>query len=281
MSTKNTERKFFIMSGSSGVGKKTIIREVMGERDDLALVKSYTSRITHDENEKDSNFFSISVKDFENRIAQDQMLEYDFIHGAYMGLGKDVVNDALESGKSLIKDVTTTGYLSCKEKLEKQLGVVGIWLTAKRSDLRTRLQMRGEENIGVRLRDCAKEQKDLVLFDYAIENYNKDKTVYTVEEIIDFEHQGKMAVPIISPLKFNIGKFERYVKKLEKNKTPKPVKVAFLNGELIVLDGVYRYLAGLSRGVNVCKFIVEREIIMPDLNQHCKEWNKIINNFKK
>ena len=281
MSTKNLERKFFIMAGSSGVGKKTIIREVLGRRDDLVLVKSYTSRAVKDINEKESNFFSISRKEFEKRIAQNQMLEYDIVHGDYMGLGKDIVDEALESSKSLIKDVTTSGYLCCKEKLEKELSVVGIWLTAKKSDLKARLQMRGEENIASRLKTYAKEQKDMVLFDFAIDNYNKDKTVYTVEEIIDFEHQGKNAIPLMDPSKFNIKKIEKFVRKIDRNRTLKPVKVVICNGEMFVVEGTYRYLAGLIRGVNVCKFVEEKEVNVPDLSKHCKEWGRIIKNLTK
>jgi len=274
MDKKNIERKIFIVSGSSGVGKNTIIDCLLVRNSDFMLLKSYTSRPKEERDEKNKNYFNITREDFEEKIANDKLLEYDIMHGNYMGIGKDIIEDAIKSGKSLIKDVSVLGFVNSKEKLRGKLGVVGIWLTADKTELKKRLENRGEKDIDLRLKIYTKEQKQMYIFDYIIDNYNKDKTIETMEKIFDIEHNNRRGIPYLSINRFSYRKIHRYDNSLSKGKRLKPVKVIFEEGEMFVVDGIYRYLASLINNVDICKIVIDKNLNLENKKGLYKEWSK-------
>ena len=274
MNKKNIERKFFIIGGSSGVGKNTIIDCVLGSNSDLMLLKSYTSRPREDRDEKNKNYFNITREEFEEKIANDKMLEYDIMHGNYMGIGKDIIEDATKRDKSLIKDISVLGFVNSKEKLRGRLGVVGIWLTADKSELKRRLENRGEKDVNLRLKIYDKEQKQMYIFDYIINNYNKDRTIETVEKILDIEHRNKKGIPLFPVNEFDYKKIHKYDNLLAKGRCLEPIKVVLEDGEMFVIEGAYRYIASLINNVDICKIVVDKNLNLEDRKNFCKEWNK-------
>ena len=66
----------FIVSGFSGAGKGTIMKELLRRYDDYALSVSATTRKPRPGEEHGRDYFFISREEFEEMIRNDELIEY-------------------------------------------------------------------------------------------------------------------------------------------------------------------------------------------------------------
>ena len=76
MTKKKEKGQLIVLSGPSGVGKSTVIAELLGQRKGIYFSVSYTTRQPRVGEADGINYNFVSREEFERMIADDELLEY-------------------------------------------------------------------------------------------------------------------------------------------------------------------------------------------------------------
>jgi guanylate kinase len=153
--------RLFVVSGPSGVGKGTLVSRVRGQRPDLGLTVSATTRQPRPGEVDGTSYYFLSVEDFEQRVAAGEFLEWANVFGNRYGTLRSEVDRNLDAGKSVILEIDVQGALNVR-KLMPEAVLVFIEPPSFEA-LESRLRGRGteeEEVVQVRLK-TAKEELEL------------------------------------------------------------------------------------------------------------------------
>lgn len=177
-----------ILSGSSGIGKNTIINEILKRYDNFQLLPTFTTREMRPNESQGNPYYFVSVEEFMSRKDNGEFLESENVHGNYYATSRLVIEES-STDKILIKDIDVKGALNLKDKLKD---VVIIFLKASNFEqLIKRLKGRGETRIEERLARYNLELELSNNFDHVIVNEEIDETIKNVIEIIKKEREGK------------------------------------------------------------------------------------------
>lgn len=170
-----------VISGFSGAGKGTLVRELIKKYDNYALSVSMTTREPRPGEREGVEYFFTDRKHFEETIRSNGLIEYAPYCGNYYGTPRAYVEEQLEKGKNVILEIEIQGALKIKDKYPESLL---IFLTPPGAgELKRRLEGRGTENpeqIRKRLIRAAEESEGVEAYDYIVIN---DKLEECVEEI--------------------------------------------------------------------------------------------------
>ncbi len=182
----------FIISGPAGSGKGTVVKELISKHKELALSVSATTRKPRPGEEHGVHYFFIDKKEFEDRIAKGEILEYTTYCDNYYGTPLKEVRESLDRGQDIILEIEVDGAMQVKHKVR---GAVAIMLTPPDAvTLENRLRGRGTETDDVikwRLDRAKDEIKLLPKYDYSVVNEDgrADECAALIYDIIKAEHQ--------------------------------------------------------------------------------------------
>lgn len=257
------EGMLLLFVGSSGSGKNTIINYLTKKHSNVEFLVSHTTREMRP-GEKDGGTYNfVSVKEFEEQIENNEMLEHDITHKGYYGISKQTITKALSNNKVVVKDITINGLIKCKEELEDKANIQSIFLTERKSVLRKRLIGRGEENYKLRLKIYGKEQSQMGVCDYIIKNTTLEKSVEIVETVIEHNLNKTQILPYKNFKQVNVKKLNRYLDKLIAEKPQKPLKVGIGSEGVYLLSSPEKYLASLAYGKAWPKRFVNKKLKDP------------------
>lgn len=172
------------LSGISGSGKGTVIKELAKDLPNLQFFKSATTRPRR---ENEDAYIYLTQEEFDQKVQNGEFFETEPVHGFYYG----VLNQSLDliiaqPDKIFIKDIDVHGMERIVKFLKGKAKVVSIFLDAPDDVLYDRLINRGEshERATIRLQRGQLERSYKDKFDYVIENIDLAKTVKTIREII-------------------------------------------------------------------------------------------------
>ena len=102
--------KIFLISGVSGAGKTTVMREVLKDSSlNLKFLPSYTTRQPRDTDVQGEYLF-VTKDEFERKVWSDMLLEYEKVHGNYYGIDKKMFFEVLAKS-NVAKDIDVRGAL--------------------------------------------------------------------------------------------------------------------------------------------------------------------------
>jgi guanylate kinase len=139
--------KIFVISGPSGVGKSTIVRGAGGvvEKTGIPVCVSATTRPQGKTEVNGKDYWFITRDEFEQKIENEEFLEYAKVFDNWYGTPKKEVEDRLAKGQSVILEIDTQGGLSVKT-LYPDATVVMIFILPPSNDvLQQRMSKRGRE----------------------------------------------------------------------------------------------------------------------------------------
>ena len=137
-----------VVSGFSGSGKGTIMKELMKKHSEYyALSISATTRNPRPGEQDGVEYFFRTREEFERMIAEDELVEYAEYVGNYYGTPKAYVEEQLNAGKDVILEIEIQGALKVKEKFPDTLLLFVTPPSAE--ELKKRLVGRGTEEMSV------------------------------------------------------------------------------------------------------------------------------------
>ncbi len=185
---KNLSKKLFVISGSSGVGKGTVLNGFLARNPQFMLSISCTTRKPRAGEADGINYFFLTTEDFKNCIENEKFLEWAEFAGNYYGTKKKYINQCLAEGKDIILEIETKGALQVKKQMSEAvlIFIAPPSLEALVARLRGR-HTEDEETIQKRLNEVKVELELAKQYDYTVINDNLEDAISKLEEIISGE----------------------------------------------------------------------------------------------
>lgn len=179
----------YIISGPSGAGKGTVLKEVFKRVDGLNFSVSATTRKIRAGETEGISYNYISDVEFDDMIKNNEMLEYVGKYGNRYGTPKKAVIDLLNKNKDVVLEIETVGATNVKRLMPHDTVAIFIAppsLTALWERLDTR---EAEENCNKELRfeTSIGEMMCAYGYDYIVVNDDLDKCIEKVVHIIEAE----------------------------------------------------------------------------------------------
>jgi len=185
----------FIISAPSGSGKSTLVSRLLSEVDHLAFSVSYTTRKPRANENDGSAYHFIERPEFEERIANDEFLEYAEVFGNYYGTHSSALHGAEKKGNDLVLDIDVQGAGQLKKRIPDAVTV--FILAPSRDTLEQRLRARSQDSDEVirrRLADAAREICNYSLYDYVLVNNDLNLAAETLKSIVRAERVKRVRV---------------------------------------------------------------------------------------
>lgn len=177
-----------VISGPSGVGKGTVLHDLMNTQKNLVYSVSVTTRKNRPGEIEGVSYFFKSHEEFEKMIEEDKFLEYAKVHDNYYGTPKDFVEEKINEGKIVILEIDVQGALNVKKNIDN--GVYIFLAPPSLSELKNRIVNRGtetESDINLRMSNAKKELSYIKNYDYLVVNDHLNSAINLVNEIINAE----------------------------------------------------------------------------------------------
>jgi len=178
-----------VVSGFSGAGKGTLMKELLKKYDGYMLSISATTRKPREGEVDGREYFFKQTEEFEKMIQDGQFIEYANYVGNYYGTPKAYVDAQLAKGKDVILEIEIQGALKVKERFPDTLL---LFVTPPAADeLERRLAGRGtedEKTIRNRLCRAYEEAEGVEEYDYLLINDKLEECVDMMHNIIQSEH---------------------------------------------------------------------------------------------
>ena len=178
-------KKLIIITGPSGVGKGTVVKELLDRNNDIWLSISATTRNPRIGEKDGENYYFISDEKFKDMIDKKDFLEWAQFAGNYYGTPLSTVNEKIEKGFIVLLEIEVEGAKQIKEKFPEALSI--FLLPPSKAELEKRIRNRGtekEEAIDRRLSRANYEIASSDEFDFVLTNHDVDETVKEVFKII-------------------------------------------------------------------------------------------------
>ena len=180
----------YIMSGPSGSGKDTILKEVLKIRDDVFFSISHITREMRKGETEGEKYHFISREEFEEELANNAFLEYNEYSGNYYGTPKAPIEQHLAVGDDVLIECDVNGA----EALRKLLpGALSVFIMPPSFEvLKKRLVGRGTETaeqVEKRMKEALNEIRRADEYDYIVVN---DDLSLAVEDFITVLKSNKL-----------------------------------------------------------------------------------------
>jgi len=186
---KNKKGLFIVLSGPSGVGKGTICKELIEYFNGWFSV-SVTTRDKRDGEIDGKDYFFVTREEFEQKIKDNDFLEYATYNNNYYGTLKSKINEKIDNNIDVFAEIEVKGARNIKN-IYKDSVLIYI-LPPSLKELEDRLRNRNtedEETIKNRMNITKEELKQIDIYDYAIVNDDLEKAKEMVKHIIESEKQ--------------------------------------------------------------------------------------------
>jgi guanylate kinase len=176
-----------VLSAPSGGGKSTVIHRILAKGNPVFRYSvSMTTRPQRPGEIDGRDYFFVGDNEFQAARAQDDLVEYEQVHGFWYGTPKKKLQEWVAQGLVIFLDLDVYGALAIK----KYFPVESLIIFLKPPDMETlvkRLTLRRTENekqIEKRLQRIPEETALADKFDHVVINDNLEQTISSVETLV-------------------------------------------------------------------------------------------------
>ncbi len=185
MQLKREKGQLIVLSGPSGVGKSTVIAELLSQRKNIYFSVSYTTRQPRVGEQDGVNYNFVDRAEFERMIADQELLEYAEYVDNYYGTSFKAIRERLDAGIDVLLDIEVQGAAKVRARCPGALLIFII--PPSFEELSRRLHRRNtdsEEVIAGRLEKARVEFKEIPNYDYLVINDKVSDAVGEIEAIL-------------------------------------------------------------------------------------------------
>jgi guanylate kinase len=183
--------KVFVITGPSGVGKGTLIRDLLDRVPQLELSVSATTRQPREGEEDGRDYHFLTGEEFANRADANDFLEHAAYSGNRYGTLRSEVERRLEAGRSMVLEIEVQGARQVRAAMPE--AVLVFIAPPSPETLRERLEGRGTDSpeaIGERLRTAEIELDAQQEFKHVVVNDELERAVEELVGIVETELDG-------------------------------------------------------------------------------------------
>ena len=173
-----------VISGPSGTGNGTVCKELL-KNNNFWFSVSATTRAPREGEVHGKNYYFMTKEEFQDKIEENDFLEYAEVYGNYYGTPKSKVVEMLDKGKDVILEIDIQGAIKVKENYKE--GIFIFILPPSMEELKNRIIKRGtetEESLMTRFKSAYKEINYVSKYNYAVVNDKVNDAVEKIQSII-------------------------------------------------------------------------------------------------
>ena len=178
---KNKKGIIVVIEGPSGVGKDTIVQELMKQYPNtFAKVPSMTTRSMRDNESQGDPYYFVDEPTFKEYLSSGVVFEHTIRHGQYRGMSTKLFDDVLKQELFPVKDCDMVGLNALKKVYGDK--VCSFFITCPKEEIEKRLINRGTtgDDLKTRLDNYDEYIKNDVYYDETIENIDLQVATETI-----------------------------------------------------------------------------------------------------
>lgn len=176
----------FIVSGPSGAGKGTLVKELLRRVPDVWVSVSATTRGPRPGEQEGVHYFFVGDTGFDDLLAHDGLLEWAEVHGNRYGTPKAAVEDRVAQGAQVVLEIDPQGAFQVKQMVPDS--VLVFIMPPSWEELQRRLVGRGSESeaqVETRLETARRELELVGRYDHVIINDDVSRAGQELADIVE------------------------------------------------------------------------------------------------
>ena len=182
----NIGKNLIVISGPSGCGKDTVVKQMLKDDDRFILSVSATTRSKRPTETDGIDYIFLTTQEFISKILSGEFLEHTLYCNNYYGTLKRQIEEKIENGKIVVLVIEVEGAQNVKKVYPDALTV--FLSPPSLEELERRLRSRNTEDdnkIQQRLYKASEELGFKSSYDYIIENNSVQQCAQSIIEIFD------------------------------------------------------------------------------------------------
>ncbi|MDD4663977.1 MAG: guanylate kinase [Caldisericia bacterium] len=187
------KKELIVISGPSGVGKKTVVEAVLEKSDQFILSVSATTRKPRTGEVNGVDYHFLTIQQFRKRIKENAFVEWAKVHDQYYGTLIENLEQAKKQRQYLVLEIDVQGAMAIKKEYGEKALLIFI-LPPRFEDLIIRLRSRGteaEEEIEKRIETAKLEIQVANEYDYRVINDEVARVAAEIIQIVESSERRK------------------------------------------------------------------------------------------